>query len=296
MQALWMLFACAMFALMGAGIKLSSDFGASLPQIILFRGLPSVVVLLVWAISTRKRLQPVSWKFHIWRNLSGVTAMWLSFFALSNLPLATAFSLNYTSPLFIAGWMLVSGGRRDAVRSLAVLLGFIGVVAILRPSIGHEQFVADLVGLCGGALTAVAMLQIRQLGQIGEPEWRTVLIFSLVVCSTSVVGLLLHGWHTPSGSALWALVGQGSAGLFAQLAMTRAFGHGSTLLTAALQYATIVFATLLGVLLWRDTPDTLVWVGILLIIGSGLLSTWRTYEISRRSAKQRQRKVLSNRA
>lgn len=283
MQSLWMLLACAMFAVMGACIKVAADFGASLSQIVLFRGLPSVLLLTIWAIGTRRTLRPPSWKLHLWRNLSGVTAMWVGFYALSHLPLPTAVSLNYTSPLFIAGWMMASGAtQRDWLRSLAVMLGFLGVIGVLRPSIGEEHFLAGVLGLCSGGLGAVAMLQVRELGRVGEPEWRTVLIFSSCVLLTSVVGLFVQGW-SPLGARAWlGLVGLGSAGLVGQLAMTRAFGYGSTLLTAALQYTTIIFAAMLGMVFWGDRPDAVAWAGMALIIGSGLLSTWRTYTESRK--------------
>lgn len=283
MQSLWMLLACAMFAVMGACIKVAADFGSSLPQIVLFRGVPSVLLLACWAIGTHRKLRPPSWKLHLWRNLSGITAMWLGFYALSNLPLPTAVSLNYTSPLFIAGWMLASGAiKRDWLRILAVVLGFLGVVGVLRPSIGEDQFLAGLLGLCAGAFGSIAMLQVKQLGRAGEPEWRTVLIFSACVCVSSIAGLLSQGWNTLVPQAWFGLVGLGISGLVGQLAMTRAFGYGSTLLTAALQYTTIIFATMLGMVFWGDRPDALAWAGMALIIGSGLLSTWCTYIESRR--------------
>lgn len=283
MQSLWMLLACAMFAVMGAGIKVAADYGASLSQIVLFRGIPSVLLLGLWACWTGRKLRPPTWKLHLWRNVSGVSAMWLGFCALSSLPLATAISLNYTSPLFIAGWMLVSGAiQRDWLRVLAVVLGFLGVVGVLKPSVGEEHFVAGLLGLGAGGLGAVAMLQVRQLGRAGEPEWRTVLIFSCTACLTSVVGLVAQGWPQPSLQAWFGLSVLGISGLVGQLALTRAFGYGSTLLTAALQYSTIVFATLLGMIFWGDRPDVLAWAGMALIIGSGLLSTWRTYVDNRK--------------
>lgn len=289
MQSLWMLLACAMFAVMGACIKLSADFGASLSQIVLFRGVPSVLLLLAWAMSTGRRLRPPSWKLHLWRNLSGITAMWMGFYALSNLPLPTAVSLNYTSPLFIAGWLMVSGATgRDWVRVLAVALGFLGVIGVLQPSIGQEQLLAGLLGLGSGAFGAVAMLQVRQLGKIGEPEWRTVLIFSSCVCMTSVAGLATEGWSLLQLPAWFGLIGLGVAGLVGQLAMTRAFGYGSTLLTAALQYTTIIFAAMLGIVFWGDQPDIIAWAGMALVIGSGLLSTWRTY------ADSRKRRAIAN--
>lgn len=282
MQSLWMLLACAMFAMMGAFVKVAADLGATLPEIVLFRGIPSVLVLYGWALYTRRTIRPSSWRLHIWRNLSGITSMWLGFFALAHLALPTAVSLNYTAPLFIAGWLLFFGGaQRDPVRVLAVLAGFLGVLGVLRPSIEHDQWLAALMGLGAGGLAAIAMMQIRQLGQIGEPEWRTVLLFSLGVCFSGVVGIALQGWRTSDPLVLLALVGLGSAGLVGQLAMTRAFGLGSTLLTAALQYMTIIFAALIGVLFWGDRPTPLAWAGMALIIGSGLLSVWRTYTEAR---------------
>ncbi|MFV0282511.1 MAG: DMT family transporter [Castellaniella sp.] len=282
MQSLWMLLACAMFAMMGAFVKVSAGLGASLPEIVLFRGIPSVLLLFFWAHSTHRTIRPSSWRPHIWRNLSGITSMWLGFYALAHLALPTAISLNYTAPLFIAGWMLFFGGaQRDPVRVLAVLAGFLGVLGVLRPSIQHDQWLAALMGLGAGGLAAVSMMQIRQLGRLGEPEWRTVLLFSLGVCLSGLAGIALQGWRTSDPLTLLALGGLGLAGLVGQLAMTRAFGLGSTLLTAALQYMTIIFATLIGVLFWGDRPMPLAWAGIVLIIGSGLLSVWRTYTEAR---------------
>ncbi len=109
MQSLWMLLACAMFAIMGACIKVSSEFDANLAQIVLFRGLPSVVFIVVWAKLRQRSLRPPSWKVHILRNLFGVSSMWMGFFSLTVLSLSTSVSLTYTAPLFIGVWMLFWG-------------------------------------------------------------------------------------------------------------------------------------------------------------------------------------------
>lgn len=282
MQSLWMLLASAMFAIMGACVKVASDYGASLPLVILFRGIPSVLLIFIWTRLTSRSLRPASWKLHLWRNVSGVSSMWLGFYAISNLPLSTAVSLNYTAPLFIAAWMLGWGGtQRDPVRILTVLVGFLGVLAILRPSIGEDHIFAAVTGLTAGGLSAVAMMQIRQLGRAGESEWRTVFIFSCCVVLTSLVALAVDGWSHVTLQAWLALVGVGVAGLIGQLAMTRAFGMGSALLTAALQYTTIIFAAILGIVFWDDVPDLIAWGGIALIIAAGLLSVWRTYSEDR---------------
>ena len=82
------------------------------------------------------------------------------------------------------------GAQRDAVRIIAVALGFLGVIAVLRPSINEDQWLAALLGMGAGAMSAIAMLQIRQLGRIGEPEYRVVFYFSLF---GTLVGLALMG-------------------------------------------------------------------------------------------------------
>uniref|UniRef100_UPI0039F09257 DMT family transporter n=1 Tax=Bordetella sputigena TaxID=1416810 RepID=UPI0039F09257 len=285
MQALWMLLASLMFAIMGSCVKLATEHEASLSQVVLFRGLPSVILLLAWARAGRHSIIPSSWKPHLWRNLAGVSSMWLGFYGLAHLPLATATSLSYTSPLFIAAWMLGWGGaQRDIVRILSVALGFLGVIAVLRPSIGHDQWLAALLGLTSGGTAAVAMMQIRELGRIGEPEWRTVLFFSCTVCITSVIGLGSEGWGKADLQGYIALTGIGLSGLFGQLAVTRAFGLGSALLTAALQYTTIIFAAVLGMAFWRENLDNIAWAGMGLIIAAGLLSIWRTMRESRAMA------------
>ena len=277
MQSLWMLLACAAFAILGACVKVASDFDASLSQVVIFRGVPSIILLFGWARLGHRTIAPSSWKLHFWRNVSGIASMWLGFYALAHLPLSIAVSLNYTAPLFIAGWMLVWGGsQRDPVRIIAVVFGFLGVIGVLRPSIENNNLLAASLGLLAGALAAVAMMQIRELGRVGEPEWRTVLIFSGCVWLSGIVGVMIQGWRDIGLTAWIALTGVGIAGLVGQLAMTRAFGLGSTLLTAALQYATIIFAAILGILFWGDRPDLLAWGGMVLIIGSGLLSVWRT--------------------
>ena len=226
MQALWMLVASAMFAIMGSFVKLGTEHGASLPLVVLFRGLPSVILLLIWARRTpvhrahQLEAAPVAQPVRRHLDVAGL--------AIAHLPLATATSLNYTAPLFIACWMLGWGGAQRAVRITAVALGFLGVIAVLRPSINDDQWLAALLGLTAGAMSAIAMMQIRQLGRIGEPEWRTVLFFSVAVCLSSAADCF-DGWGQADWPGYAALVGVGVAGLFGQLAMTRAFGLGSAL-------------------------------------------------------------------
>ena len=271
-----MVLATVLFACMGVCVKLASQhFGTA--AVVSARGLVGALIMagIAWQSATPLRT-PVP-RLHVQRGLAGVLALSLWFYCIGHLPLATATSLNYTAPLFIACYMLGWGGaQRDPVRIMAVAIGFFGVIAVLRPSIGEDQWMAAAAGLVAGAMSAVAMMQIRQLGRIGEPEWRTVLFFSVGVCVSSMVGLFIGGWGDADWRGYLSLVGVGTAGMFGQWALTRAFGHGSALLTAALQYTTIIFAALIGMGFWGDTLDEFAWAGMGMIICAGLLSVWRT--------------------
>jgi S-adenosylmethionine uptake transporter len=281
-QALWMLVASLGFALMGALIKLAAD-RYSLAEIVVFRGLPTLVLMVGYAWLRKLPLRPDHWRLHAARNGAGQAAMWMSFYALAALPLATATTLNYTAPLFIAiGLMVFYGLRPHPARLAAIAIGFVGVVLLLRPTLAAEHWLPGLVGLVSGAVSAVAYLQIRALGRAGEPEWRTVLYFSLSACVTGLIAMPFFESHayTPGGVAL--LTGVGLAGLVGQWSLTRAFGRGSTLLSASLQYTTIVFAAIWGIVLWNDRLPWMAWTGMALIVASGLLSTFLTAKLDRK--------------
>lgn len=285
MQALWMLVASLMFALMGAGVKFASDQGTALGLIVLARGLPSVVLILVWALLTHHSLKPTSVRLHIQRNIFGSTALWLVFFSYGFLPLASATSLNYTSSLFIGAWVIYQAGRgqRDMWRLLAVLLGFLGVLLILRPSITEEQWIGALAGLGSGFFASIAMFQIKSLGQVGEPVWRTVFYFSIVICLTGLIAVQKQDVLALGLSSTITLLGVGVFGMLGQLCMTQAYGAGSPMLAAVLQYSTIIFAALIGIVIWDTIPDIWAWLGMGLIIFAGVFSAWRTMQQNRLS-------------
>lgn len=278
MQSLWMVLASFMFALMGAGVKFTGELNVPLALTIIARGLPSVLLIFVWAILTKHSLRPKSFKLHFLRNLFGSTALILVFYCYSVLPLGTAATLNYTSSIFIGLWVFIKAdeGKRDWFRFLTCLLGFVSVLMVLRPSIHDDQYVAVFLGLCSGVCAAVAMMQLRSLGRLGESTWLTVFYFSAVVTVIGAVSLEWSAVSSVSAQAWVALLAVGLSGMVGQLCITKAYGAGSPILSAVLQYLTIVFAVLMGVLFWEDVPDVLVWLGIAGVIAAGGLSAWAT--------------------
>lgn len=277
MQSLWMLVASALFAVLGACVKLAAA-RYEIAEIVMYRGLIGAVALAAYAYFTRRPIgTPIPWT-HFRRGAVGTAALSLWFFAASTLPLGTATALNYTSSLFLAAFVLGAALRArrpvNVPLILTVALGFVGVLLVLQPSFGAGRWLGASGGLLSGLLSATAYWYVRDLARQGEPEWRIVFYFSLSVLAIGFVGSLITGFteHTPAGATLLAAVG--SVALLAQLAMTRAYSLGHALLTASLQYSAIVFSATLGVIVFADRIALAGWIGMAIVIASGALATW----------------------
>ena len=270
--ALWMVLAALSFGLMGVFVKLAS---ASLGTVALvfWRTLFAVLLLGGVAVLRRQRFATPQLKRHLQRGLIGYLSLLAYFYAISHLPLATAVTLNYTSPLFLALLsLLLLRERLSRAALLALALGFAGVALLLRPTFADTGFVAGLIGLSSGFLAGWSYLHVRELGQAGEAEWRTVFYFALI--STAGGGLLLLGqpWQPLTGANLPWVLGLGVTATVAQLAMTRAYKVGRKLLVANLSYLTVLFSSLFGMLLWHHVLDMAQLMAMGLIIVSGILA------------------------
>ena len=280
MQALWMVLASFLFASMGVCVKLaSSNFNAF--ELVLYRGLVGMVFMALIVQARGSGLRTRFAGMQAWRSLIGVISLIAWFYAIAYLPLATAVTLNYMSSIWVAafligGALLYSRGPmqpRQGLLMLTVLTGFGGVVMILRPTLEQNQLFAGLIGLMSGLLAALAYIQVTALGRVGEPEERTVFYFALGSALGGGIGVMFTGlseWNW--GAAVW-LLPIGVLASIAQWCMTRAYSQGPTLVAANLQYSGIVFAALYSLLLFGDQIPLLGWLGMLVIVVSGVVAT-----------------------
>ncbi|MCX9158436.1 DMT family transporter [Niveibacterium sp. 24ML] len=281
MGSLWMLVASLLFACMGACVKLgAAHFNAA--ELVFWRGFVSLLMIGAWVAWYRLPVMTPLWRTHLARSGSGFVALVFYFLAITILPLATAVTLNYTSPLWLAALVAVMA-HQPLRRSMwaALALGLAGVAMVLKPSIDPALWYGAVLGLCSGAVSSVAYLNVRKLGEAGEPEWRTVFWFS-AVCSAGGLPFALLKPHAGSWTLteVAILLGVGGFGAFAQLAMTRAYRYGKTMVAAALSYTTVVFAAIFGAVIWGEHLDPLALFGILAVIASGALAG----KLSRRPA------------
>ena len=278
-SALWMLVATLFFSIMGASIKLASA-QYSVPEIIFYRSLVGLVIMGIIMRINRCSLNTPNWKMHLNRSIIGVTSMMLSFAAISMLPLATATTLNYTSSIWIAIILVISPlFRRHQIKPeprllIAIAISFIGVICLLQPTIRHNQLGGGFIGLLAGITAALAYMTLRELGCRGEPEMRTVFYFSATGVVIAGVWMALLGFHAHTKISILLLGVVGLSATLAQLALTRAYKFGNTLVSANFQYAGIIFATIFGIIIWGDHPNIRSWIGMLLIISSGIATTF----------------------
>lgn len=272
MGSLWMLVAGVLFACMGVFVKLGAEYFSHI-ELVFYRSFIGLLLILLIMRSQRISTVTVHWRNHLWRGLSGTIAMLLFFYCITVLPLATAVTLNYTAPIFLT--LLTTLVLKDKFHlplTIAVTLGFGGVVLLLHPTLQHDQLSTGLLGLISGLLAGVAFLNVKQLGRLGEPDTRTVLYFSLTASLVSGAWMLFDTVHAINMHSLWILLGLALTATLAQLAMTRAYRTGRTLVVGSLAYSTIVFASLFGMLLWNEALSLSSWSGVALIIASGVLS------------------------
>ena len=272
MQSLWMIAASFLFACMGVCVKLASATHSAV-EITFWR---SFISLLLMGGLVRVRgvsLKTPHWRWQITRGLVGFTALFSYFYAITLLPLATAVTLNYTSAIFLALYLALAGHRFRGGMLGALALGLLGVGLLLKPTLSADQLAGGLIGLGSGVIAGMAYYSVRQLGTRGESETRTVFYFSLVSSCCAGLWLAFSERHTMTLDSGLLLLGVASFATVAQLAMTRAYSRGKTLMSAALAYSTVIFSSFFGVLFWGEHLESGSFLAIGLIILSGVLAT-----------------------
>jgi drug/metabolite transporter (DMT)-like permease len=281
LKSLWMLVAALGFAIMGTLVKIGAAKFSS-AELVFYRSAFGLAVIYAYIFARKLPLKTPVLAKQMSRGLVGFVSLVLFFYAIAHLPLATAITLNYTSPLFLALFMpfLLQKEHKKSLPKkglyIAVALGFIGVVLLLKPTLQNEDALAGALGLASGVGAALAYIHVKQLGNVNEPDWRTVFYFTLISTIGAGAWMLLQNFTAVSWQDLPLLIGLGLSATIAQLALTRAYRTGNTLTVASLAYVTVVLASIFGAVLWQEQLSLPEWLAIGLIILSGIISVHAT--------------------
>ena len=225
---------------------------------------------------------------HLRRSGSGVFGIAGTFLALQYLPLTDANALSFSSPLFlIAIAILTQGERVGPYRSIAVLIGFVGVILIavphLRDSVpGSQAWLGLLFGVMAAIAMAFVQLTLRALRD--EPAPTTVLYFALLVTLLSASTLPFAFRWPQSGVDATMLLMTGLVGGFAQLMLTQSYRHADATLLAPFDYLQLIWAVSLGYAVFGEVPGLIVIAGAAIIAAAGLFIGMRERALARRGS------------
>jgi drug/metabolite transporter (DMT)-like permease len=265
------------FSTMGALLKLASSQGMNAPELVFYRSLFSLPVVLFWVLKAESlaALRPNRPLAHVWRSALGLLSMGLVFEALILLPLAEATAINFTAPIFatILSFLVLREDVRIH-RWAAVIMGFIGVLVVARPGGTSLPALGVGIALVGALCQAGVTTTLRQ---IQRSENISAIVFWFAIAGITVGGLLMPIFGHMHGATAFALVlAGGLAGGVGQLLMTSSL-RAPVSVVSPFDYLQIVGATVYGWLLFSDVPTAHTIIGAALIATSGLYTAWREH-------------------
>lgn len=257
-------------------------------QVVFFRSAIGLLPLLPAILRAGPGLvQPRHAGWHLVRSAFGFVGMSTTFYALPRMALADLTALGFAMPLFLTPLSVAFLGEQVGIRRVAaVLVGFIGVLMIVRPFGGDElPLLPTLVVMAGTLAWAGSMIAIRRLGALGESNLAIVFWFAASASAVSAV-LMLPVWVTPDPRELVLLVGIGLSSGVAQIVMTEAYRQGETTVVAPFEYVAILWAIGLGWVVLGEPPAVGMLAGVAVLVASGIYILHR--EVARRREREAQ--------
>ncbi|MEM9471543.1 MAG: DMT family transporter [Pseudomonadota bacterium] len=264
--AMWV--AVASFSIADAIAKWHGEEGFAAVQIVFFRyffGLiPVAIALYVAGLNQVRTNRPVA---HVFRGVLMSSALALFFWGLKYVPLAEAIAVAFTAPLFITALSVpVLGERVGPARWLAVLVGFAGMLVIVRP--GAEAFRPEMLILVAG--TAVFALGITYTRRLARTETVTTMFtWTTVVALAVFAPLAWWTWKLPEADHLAGFVVIGLIGGLAHYLVIVAYRNAPAAVVAPQEYMALVWGAIIGWIIWSEVPSAWTWLGAAIVAGAG---------------------------
>lgn len=273
-----------MFAVMSAMAKVLSETH-SVIEIAFYRNLIAAIpFLFIIFVMGKRDILVINQKPRgvMIRAVIGTLSLITTFAAFAAMPMADATAFLFTASLFIpALGFFFLGEKVGKYRWGAVIVGFIGVLIMLRPS-GEVNMIGVGLALSAAAMHAILQTLLRHLGKFEKPETIT---FYFVIIGTIVAALPLPFVATPpTMSEIPLLFGVGISGVLGQFFISLAYKNAPVAVITVFNFSGIIWSTLFGWFIWGDWPAMAIWIGGGIVIGSNIFIVWR---------ESRQRKMLA---
>jgi drug/metabolite transporter (DMT)-like permease len=270
-------------SLVDAPVKYLLVHGLPQPTVMFFRFLIAMIFLIAWQTSKGKWFSSSKHpKLNIIRGCILFTSGLVNFYALKQLPLATAASINFAAPLISCALAQVFLGEHVGIRRwLAVIIGFCGVLIVMRP--GTTAFHPAMFASLGTAFTiAVFQIVTRKVGFKDEPETGLFWVFGICLIITSL--WLPFGWQMPTVNLWPYMLVVGAAGMGTHILMSRSLQLAGASTVAPLIYTQIIWMILFGIILFNNWPDGTTLLGASVVIASGIY-VWHRERITTQPAE-----------
>lgn len=270
------------FAVMTAMVKyLDSDI--PLGQVVFFRSAAALIPLVIFLLLSSEFPAGLYTK-HPWKHVSrcflGTLAMFFAFATLRYLPIAEATAINYLSPVILVLLSIFLLKEQVSTRRwLGVILGVCGLAVLIVPNFSAQANGQTLLGIAlaitSAVLIAAALLQIRQMSKMGENAGTIAFYFAL---TSTIIGAitLLGDWQTPTAQQWFLLIAIGLIGGIAQISMTLAFKYAEASAMAPYDYLSIIWAVVIGVVVFADVPNAAFWIAMPLILCGAVIAKPKT--------------------
>ncbi|HEU4776307.1 MAG TPA: DMT family transporter [Telluria sp.] len=265
-----MLIAVAVFSLMDTALKLLTVRYPPM-QVAALRALTSLPLMLVYVgwRGAYGGFFRVRWSLQLLRGVLGIAMLSLFAYGLRAVSLAEAYSIFFIAPALITALSVVILKERvDCARWIAILVGLVGVVVVLRPTGQGMLTLGGLAILCAAGCYAVSAIMARILGRTDRNEH--VMLWLILLMSAGASVLAAPTWVGVRIDDAPLLCGLAVSGFVGQLAITEAFSRGEPSSVAPLEYTALAWGVGLDWLLWRTLPDQFTLIGAAIIIGSGI--------------------------
>lgn len=259
------------FALMNMFVKLSGD----LPSIqkSFFRNFIAMIFAAILLIKSGQgfKFKRENLGLLFMRSVFGTLGILCNFYAIDHLVLSDASMLNKMSPFFVIIFSLIFLHEKvNKIQTAAVVIAFLGSLLIIKPSFNLTEFLPALLGFLGGVGAGAAYTAVRQLGKKGENGKLVVFFFSSFSCAVTLPFLIFQ-YHEMTWLQLIYLLCAGLAASGGQFSITAAYFHAPAKEISVYDYSQIIFAALIGFIVFGDIPDIYSVIGYIIICAMAVM-------------------------